>query len=222
MTDVLVAFVKEPRPGQVKTRLGRDLGSDLAAALYRSLAELELAQTRPEAAEYARRVYFAPAEAQAEIARWLPGETLVAQSGADLGARMARAFEEVLARGARRAVIVGSDVPWVSRAHVRQALAALDAHDLALGPTGDGGYYLLGLARPLPELFESMPWSTPQVLPETLARAAALGLSVSRLEPLDDIDTLGDLRRAWARLGPLLEPGLRARLESALVAAGAS
>lgn len=218
MTDVLIAFVKEPRPGQVKTRLARDLGAELAASLYRRLAELELRHTQPEAGEYERVVYFAPAGAEPEIASWLPGETLEAQSGADLGARMARAFEQVLERGARRAVIVGSDVPWVSRGHVRQALAALEAHDVALGPTGDGGYYLLALARPLPELFERMPWSTPQVLPETLARAAALGLSVSGLEPLDDIDTLVDLERAFSRLRPLLDPELSLRLERRLLA----
>ena len=222
MSAVLIAFVKEPVPGTVKTRLARDLGAELAAALYRRLAELELLHTRPESGDYTRVVYFAPATAAPALGRWLACESLAPQSGADLGQRMARAFEQVLRAGAERAALVGSDVPWVSRLHVRQALRALDAHDLVLGPTSDGGYYLLALARPLPELFEGMPWSTPEVLGMTLERAAAAGLRVLLLEELEDIDTLADLRGAWPRLRPLLrpDPALVAALDARLTQRG--
>jgi hypothetical protein len=222
MKEVLIAFVKEPQAGQVKTRLARDLGPELAAALYRCLAEIELRHTRPEPGEYSRLVCFSPPGAAATIGRWLPGETLAAQTEGDLGERMARAFEQVLHAGAERVAIVGSDVPWVSRAHVKQALGALDAHDLVLGPTSDGGYYLLALARPHPELFAGMPWSTPEVLGMTLERAAAAGLRVRLLEELEDIDTLADLRGAWPLLRPLLrpDPALVVALDACLAQAG--
>jgi hypothetical protein len=107
---------------------------------------------------------------------------------------MARAFGECFARGARRVAIVGTDAPDCTRAHVTAAWAALDTHDVAVGPTHDGGYYLLALARPCPGLFQDIAWSTPDVLRATLARAAAAGLSVARLATLRDVDTLADWR----------------------------
>lgn len=200
MTDALIVFVKEPRPGRVKTRLAQSLGHERAAAAYRALAEAEIRGTAPAAAEYERRFFFAPAEARAAITGWLG--PLVApepcvchpQDGADLGARMALAFEECFARGARRVAIIGTDVPDCTRVHVNAAFAALDAHDVALGPTHDGGYYLLALSRPRPELFDGIAWSTPAVLPATLARASSLGLRVALLETLRDVDTLDDWR----------------------------
>ena len=131
---------------------------------------------------------------------------------------MAAAFAEAFELGARRVAIVGSDAPWVSRALVLEALAALDAHDLAIVPAIDGGYCLLALDRPRPELLTRLPWSTPAVLALTLERAAVLGLVVRLLDPQPDIDTLDDLRACWLRLRPLLSsrPRLVAAIEAAL------
>ena len=200
----LIVFVKEPRPGHVKTRLARDLGPELAARVYRALAEAEIAATRPEGAEYERLLFHDPQGNAAALRAWLPGERLLPQAGADLGERMRAAFERCFGAGARRAAIVGTDVPWAGRAHVLAGLAALEAHDACLGPTPDGGYYLLALRSPQPRLFEDVPWSTADVLPTTRARARELGLSLAELEPLPDVDTLDDLRREWPRLQPLL------------------
>ncbi len=212
--SALIVFVKEPRPGHVKTRLARDLGPELAARVYRALAEAEIAATRPEGAEYERLFFHDPQGDVAALQAWLPGQTLVAQEGADLGQRMRRAFERCFGRGATRVAIVGTDVPWAGRAHVLAGLAALDAHDAAVGPTPDGGYYLLALRAPQPGLFEGVPWSTDAVLPTTRARARELSLSLAELEPLPDVDTLHDLRREWQRLRPLVEDRqLRADLE---------
>jgi rSAM/selenodomain-associated transferase 1 len=206
VTDALIVFVKQPRPGHVKTRLARALGDEGAAAAYRAMAEAEIRGTAPAAtdagAEYERLFFFTPAEARAALTGWLTPlvapEPLMChpQDGADLGARMARAFKACFARGARRVAIVGTDVPDCARAHVAAAFAALDAHDVALGPTHDGGYYLLALSQPRPELFEGVAWSTPAVLPATLARASSLGLRVALLETLRDVDTLDDWRRS--------------------------
>jgi len=214
--DALIVFVKEPRPGSVKTRFLPALRLEDAADLYRALAEEEIRRTRPESGDYERLFFFAPAGARDAIAAWFPGETLVPQQGLDLGLRMAAAFGEAFRRGARRVAIIGTDVPWVSRALVLDALRRLDQHDVVLGPSHDGGYYLLALDRPRPELFDEIAWSTPQVLPATLARAKALGLSVQLMEELTDIDTLEDVRRAWAELKPMLPVALVAALIRAL------
>ena len=190
---LLLVFLKAPRPGQVKTRLAADIGDDAAARVYRDLAERVLAQTAPVEHEYGRLVFFAPEGARAEVAQWLPDETLVAQEGADLGRRMDTAFAAAFAHGASRAALIGTDVPRLSRAHVREALAALDRCPVVLGPATDGGYYLVGLRQRQPDLFRDVAWGTSSVCTATLDRAARLGLAVHLLPPLRDVDTAADL-----------------------------
>src|SRR5207244_3583628 len=101
--DILVVFVKEPRPGAAKTRLVPELGAEAAAELYRALADEEIRRTVPRRGEYRRLFFFAPAEARGAMEAWLPGEVLLPQTGTDLGARMAEAFEQVFRRGPRPA-----------------------------------------------------------------------------------------------------------------------
>ena len=207
----LVVFVKHPRPGAVKTRLAAAIGPEAAADLYRALVEHVLEATTPRPGDYERLVFFDPPGALEEMRAWLPGVRLLAQKGDDLGARMADAFARAFARGARRVAIVGTDVPGVTRETVVEALCALDAAEVALGPAEDGGYYLLALREPRPELFSGIAWSTSNVAADTRARAAASRLSVRELPVLRDLDTLDDLRGLWPRLEGLLEtrPALR-------------
>lgn len=217
--DTLIVFIKEPRPGAVKTRLAAALGPERAAQLYRVLADEEVRRTAPAHGEYQRLFFFAPAGAQPALERWLPGETLLAQEGADLGARMAHAFATAFRRGARRVAIIGTDLPWLSRDLVHEALLALADHELVVGPARDGGYYLLALDRPQPALFEGIAWSTPSVFSATVERAAMLGLRMSVLEGLSDIDTLEDVRREWPALRRLVAcPELTAAIQDALAA----
>lgn len=217
-SDVLLVFLKDPRPGAAKTRLAAALGPEAAALLYRALAEEEVARTAPRGGEYERLFCFAPADARAAIEAWFPGEALLPQEGAGLGERMASAFQTAFERGAGRVAIVGTDVPWVGRETVAAAFGALGAADVVLGPAHDGGYYLLALKRPCPALFAGIAWSTPEVLAATEARARELGLAVARLGVLRDIDTLEDVRAERERLFPLLSgrPELRAALERAI------
>jgi rSAM/selenodomain-associated transferase 1 len=218
MTDALIVFLKAPRPGAVKTRLAATIGTGPAAGLYRALAEAAVRATDPLGAPGCERLYFfAPADAGPEMEAWLGPREWIAQAGGDLGKRMAAAFGEAFRRGARRAAIVGTDVPGLTERHARDAFAALDAYDAAVGPARDGGYYLLALDRPRPALFEGVPWSTAAVLSATLARARSLGLAVRLLEELGDVDTVEDLRREWETLRQLpLSPQLKAELESAI------
>lgn len=202
--DTLIVFLKRPRVGEVKTRLVPALGAAAAAALYRVLAEEEIRRTAPSAGEYRRLFFFAPEDASATMRAWFPGETWLPQRGADLGARMAAAFDQAFEAGARRAAIIGSDVPWVSCELVAHALQSLDEVDLVLGPARDGGYYLLAVSEPRHQLFQGIAWSTPSVLAHTVERAGALGLSVRLLDTLSDIDTMEDVRREWAQLRPIV------------------
>jgi hypothetical protein len=193
-TNALVVFVKHPSPGAVKTRLAAAVGPEAAARLYRRIAERVLEATTPREGEYERLVFFDPPEALAEMRAWLPGVRLLAQAAGDLGARMADAFARAFLRGAERVVLVGTDAPAVARERVMEALSALDAADVVIGPAEDGGYYLLALREPRPGLFAGVAWSTRSVRAQTLARAAAASLSVRELAPLRDVDTLEDLR----------------------------
>jgi uncharacterized protein len=163
-----------------------------------------LEATTPAAGEYERLVLFDPPEALAGMRAWLPGTRLLPQSGGDLGARMRDAFDRAFARGAARVALVGTDAPDLSRETVVQAFSALGAADVVLGPSPDGGYCLIALRAPRPELFAGIEWSTPRVREETRSRAAAAGLTVHELEALADVDTPDDLRAAWPRIEAVL------------------
>lgn len=185
--EKLVIFVRAPRPGEVKTRLAQTLGPGAACAAYRLLVQTLLGRL---AASSDVELRFTPADALAEIQPWLqPGWLAQAQDEGDLGARMQSAFSAAFRSGMHRVVIIGSDCPEVTTADIDAAWTALLTHDLVLGPARDGGYWLIGLRRPRPALFHRMPWSTDQVLPETLRRAAAARLRVQLLRELADVDT---------------------------------
>jgi uncharacterized protein len=216
--DLLLVFLKWPEPGLAKTRLIGALGPEAAAGVYRLLAEAEMGATRPQAGEYDRLLCFSPAEAEARIQGWFPGEAVWPQPEGDLGHRMSEAFAQGFRQGAERVAIIGTDVPAVARATVQSAFRALDSADLVLGPAHDGGYYLLALARHRAELFLGIAWSTSKVLAATRARAASLGLRTHLLEAMNDVDTIDDLATAWSDLEPILarEPEVRDAVARAL------
>ena len=189
---ILLVFAKAPRPGEVKTRLARALGDERAAALYRRMGRLVLDGVA--AAPATVTACFAPDDAEAEVREWLGASAARywPQGDGDLGARMSRMFDRAF-QAADRALVVGTDAPAVDDATIRRALEALDSADVVLGPSRDGGYYLLGLRRPRPGLFEAIRWSTGSVMRETAERARGEGLAVTFLEVESDIDTAADL-----------------------------
>ena len=121
------------------------------------------------------------------------------QSAGDLGRRMSSAFAVSLEQVRRRVVLIGSDCPGISEKVLNTAFFHLNHYDLVLGPATDGGYYLIGLNEPFPELFRDVPWGTADVLAITLIRAARLGLRTILLEPLTDIDRPDDLP-VWEKI----------------------
>ena len=213
MKKRIAVFARRPEPGRVKTRLSPALPADLACELYAAMLDDTFETVRLAQAD-SRTVFWADFP---DTERSPAGFYWHAQKGAELGARLADAFDTVLVDGAH-AVTIGSDCPGLSPAVLERALAALDRADLVLGPATDGGYWLIGLRRPAPMLFTEMEWSTDSVFSQTLARAAEAGLSVETLPFLDDLDTPADLARlvsAVAR-GDLAAAGpkLRATLQS--------
>ena len=195
----LVIFAKEPRLGAVKTRLARDIGAPAALRFYEETLRVLLARV---ARNVPWRCWLAVSPdpfAAAVRRRWrsLPrGVAVIGQGTGDLGARMAASFAR-LPPGP--AVLIGSDIPAVMRAHIAEAFAALGRHDAVFGPAEDGGYWLVGQRRlrPMPDLFRSVRWSSPEALAETLANLAPgqTHALVARLEDIDD-------GKAYARWRP--------------------
>ena len=179
----LSIFARLPVPGKVKTRLIPALGEEGAARLYARLLALTVEVARESGLEFELRV------TGGEIGAFqgLFGEDVpvVEQGDGDLGTRMARVEAPAL--------IIGSDCPGITAPLLRAAAGALEDRRVVLGPANDGGYYLIGYREPVPFLFEDMEWSTPRVLPETLARLAARGHGPAILPELADIDTAEDL-----------------------------
>ena len=191
----IVIFAKAPRPGLVKTRMCPPLSAEEAAELYANLLRDVLAHTVRVASQLGLEPWLAvhPADACAELAAGAPpGTRVIAQRGRDLGERMRWAAAEVFAAGFARALLRGSDSPTLDEARLSAALEALERLDLVLCPDLDGGYSLLGLRRPAPELFE-LAMSTPSLFAETRACASQLGLSSGLVEPCFDVDRVEDL-----------------------------
>ena len=195
----LIVLLKAPRPRTVKTRLAATLGAVAACAAYRHLVETLL---RHLPALENVELCFTPDDAGSEVKPWAqPSWRLTAQGNGDLGCRLEQAFRRSFDEGARRVVIIGSDCPDVGERDIQAAWAALSSHDVVLGPATDGGYWLIGLHAPRPDLLANIPWSTDGVLRQTLERCRAAGLTTHLLRELSDVDTEADWRRFLAKVG---------------------
>ncbi len=193
--QALFVMAKDPRAGQVKTRLCPPLSPEVAAGLYRCflLDVLDLAAGLPGVDPV---VAFSPAEAHEEFSRLASGRfRLIPQEGEDLGARLENAFRVLFQQGYDRVAALSTDSPDLPAEYLHEAFARLEATRVVLGPCPDGGYYLIGQSTLIPELFRNMPWSTDRVVPETEARIKRMGLTLSYLPRWHDVDTAADLNR---------------------------
>jgi hypothetical protein len=206
MSDAALAIMaKLPAAGQAKSRLSPPLTPAQAAMLYEAMlldtielaarlkgVQLVIAITPPDTAAYFRRVS--------------PPETaLLPVTGADIGECLSQTLGQLLRAGYSRALALNSDGPTLPITYLRRALTELKARetDIVLGPSEDGGYYLIGLKQPHPGLFQGIAWSTDRVMGQTLNRADALGLRVTQLPRWYDVDTADDLERLQAELARL-------------------
>lgn len=196
----VIVFLKAPETGRVKTRLSGVLDPAALLDLYRAFIGDTL-----EALETAGKVFicFSPPEAKEGLRSWLgEGYDYLPQQGADLGERMSNAFEEIFNRGYSSALLIGTDIPELTRDHMAEARQALSTTDAVIGPTGDGGYYLIGFQKPAfsNAVFHGIPWSTTSVLDQTLKAMTQASLQYKLLSRLEDIDTPEDLNALILRL----------------------
>ncbi|MFQ5903698.1 MAG: TIGR04282 family arsenosugar biosynthesis glycosyltransferase [Candidatus Binatia bacterium] len=207
----LVVMAKAPLVGSVKTRLCPSLTQAEAAAFYECLLEDTVSQLwKFRASDF--WIAFAPEGEEYFRRRFMKGIDLLAQRGRDLGERLHHVFVDLFHKGYEEIVVVGSDSPAISLSTIAQTYEQLrgEGCDVVLGPSSDGGYYAIGLKRPLAELFHQIPWSTQDTLKSTLERVRELGLKVELLPPAYDIDVEEDLWRLWKDFGTSQEMKERA------------
>ncbi len=204
---VLVIMAKAPRPGMVKTRLAQSLPVKAATELYRCLLDDTLALAR--SVDTVEVAIMCPASDVDELTRLARGEVgVVAQKGEGLAAGLTSVFAHFAAHGRQPVVAFNSDSPHLPASILGSAFEALTAHDVVVGPTHDGGYYLVGAKSTHPALFDGDGMGTKSALEALLARARGLQLSVGYTDPFYDIDVEDDLTRLAAelRLAPARAP----------------
>lgn len=196
LRERVIIFGRFPVPGRTKTRLIPALGAVGAAEFHRRLTEKILKTVKTFAILRKMDVEFCfEGDGEQEVRRWLgSGPILSRQVQGNLGDRMHTAFFDSFQTGAHRVVLLGTDIWQLKVEHLKQSFDALVENDLVIGPSTDGGYWLIGMNQPF-DLFEGIKWSTDVVLDQTLSLAKKQGLRFKTLSPLDDIDTEEDLKQ---------------------------
>jgi uncharacterized protein len=191
VTPALAVFLHAPRLGTVKSRLAAEVGDRHALRLYRILAARTLAAAREAALDVT--VWFAPSDAGPEMRYWLGEDCdFRPQASGDRGVRLATAARAADPRRPWLAIV--GDCPSLDASILREAAAIAVRGEFAIGPTLDGGYYLIGGAPPIPDIFTAMPWSTDRLMSETRARLAHVGITWRELTPLRAVDTMEHAR----------------------------
>jgi rSAM/selenodomain-associated transferase 1 len=196
----LIFFVKYPVSGKVKTRLCARLSGEIVVGLYKSFV-LDILSTL-QGLDLPLRIFFYPDSAGPELTEWLGEQySYVPQRGLDLGRRMQNAFEDVFDEGFDTGILIGSDLPDLPKRFVELAADALDTHAAVIGPSSDGGYYLIGFTKAglLPEAFENVSWSTDSVFDQTASILRQSKRKTHLLPNWHDVDTIADLKSLWSR-----------------------
>ena len=212
----LIIFIKYPEPGKVKTRLSKGIGKENAAMLYKLFVETLLKRISYNRhcsehknsvnSHYETTIFFSPEDKNNEIKDWLGQkchDKFSPQHGNDLGERISNAFRQISNSGAKKAIIIGSDTPALDKETILRAFDLLNHNDTVIGPTMDGGYFLLGLSFITDtfkndkswEIFTNINWSTENVFRQTIKSIKRCGLTHKLLSEYYDIDTLPDLSR---------------------------
>ncbi|MFC1947722.1 TIGR04283 family arsenosugar biosynthesis glycosyltransferase [Chloroflexota bacterium] len=195
----LVIFLRFPSEGEVKTRLARTIGNEMATQFYRECIEHLFKEVEKLPPDIVKNIYYTPRRTGKRVQRWA-GRCFryQPQVGGVLGKRLKTIFRDQFNKGVERVIITATDVPDLTVTDIEEAFNALEDVDLVIGPSFDGGYYLIGMKELYSSLFHGIIWSTDAVYDQTLTKAGELGLKVHNLRILDDIDTEDDLRR-WQK-----------------------
>lgn len=195
LKKALVIFGKEPKDGRVKTRLARDLPVSFVTKLYKAFLK-DIFNLARNVKCQERFLFYAGSSAHIPfLKRYSRGFQLKRQVGPNLGKRMYQAFVHCDKKKYDQTIIIGSDCLDIAPKDIEKAFKQLLKHDCVIGPSKDGGYYLIGLKRPTKKIFEGIPWSTENVLASTLRKAHQNRLSVYLLPPKEDIDTMKSLKK---------------------------
>ena len=191
---LLGIFAKYWQPGTVKTRLAQSIGAEPASQLYRLFVQTLLHRFDQVADE--RLLCYSPPQRRADFAAiCAPAWQLDAQRDGDLGQRMTHFFTHSRNTGFAGRVLIGSDSPTLPLDYLEQAFVLLESNAVVLGPSDDGGYYLIGVAGEVPPIFDRVAWSTGEVWDQTVGRLRGAGVSFAELPPWYDIDRKEDLVR---------------------------
>ncbi|MBL4586806.1 MAG: TIGR04282 family arsenosugar biosynthesis glycosyltransferase [Flavobacteriales bacterium] len=196
--EKLIIFIKNPVAGKVKTRIAKSLGNEKALEIYLHLLEL----TRNVVLETDCEKYLFYSDA-IEGDAWDENDFKKhLQQGGDLGDRMENAFDRLFSNKGEKVLVIGSDCPELTSEIIERAFQLLDQKDVVIGPAKDGGYYLLGMKKPSPFLFDDKEWSTDSVFEDTVVDLMENRLSYGLLPTLSDVDNIYDLHLLPDKFGP--------------------
>ncbi len=208
MKTCLIVFAKNPVPNQVKTRLVPTLSPEQAATLYTAFLTDGCA-VLATLSDVDLIIAYTPTEARSDLQALIGDDVLyIPQTGANLGERLASATQWATEQKYTKILLVGSDSPTLPIAYVSKAVTLLNSQDIIIGPSTDGGYYLIGfsatnVATTVPFVFENIAWSTESVFQQTLARIRSLKATVGLLPPWYDVDTAEDLAFLYAHISAM-------------------
>lgn len=188
--NALIIFARYPVLGKVKTRLASCFGNEFALDFYKECSGHLFTEIEQNQNEFFTPFLFCSEKAELnKMKDWAGGDfEYYHQEGNDLGERMENAFKKTFALGAKKAVIIGTDVPDISKKLIVTSFSYLDEKDFVIGPSTDGGYYLLGMNNLNCDLFSGIKWSTGTVFDKTINRMIENNCSYTKLERLHDID----------------------------------
>ncbi len=194
--NAVIIFAKYPMEGKVKTRLAKTLGSGFATKFYKTCTDhtLKICLSLP-AKNYSLYLFYADAHEKIFFEKWVNKRfVLQLQKGKDLGERMKNAFQILFKNHFKKVVVIGTDCPELNKEIIKKSFSELLKNNVVIGPSNDGGYYLLGMNQFYPYLFDGIKWSSETVLMETLNIIQMNNLNYSLLPTLVDVDTEEDLK----------------------------
>lgn len=205
MKRAVICFTRVPKPGVTKTRLLPVLKPEQCVELHWCFLQ-DLAEVYKKM-DIHLFVAYTPDPDWELLKRPFPDAGFFVQKGADLGEKMYRAIRTVLKLGYESVVLTGADLPMMGPEHLESGFAALESADIAIGPTSDGGYYLIGMKQPHRAVFHVEGYGGGSVFENTVAAAKLAGLSIATAECCDDVDTPEDLKRLCANADPASHTG---------------
>ena len=208
VSTCLIVFAKNPIPNQVKTRLLPGVSPEQAASLYRAFL-MDWCETLAELSNVDLVVAYTPPESLPDLQALIADDVnYIPQIGTDLGARLTSATQWASKNGYEKILLVGSDSPTLPLSYISQAISGLDSRDIVIGPSVDGGYYLIGFSSKnlnviVPFIFQEIAWSTAHVFRQTVERIHTIKATLKLLPPWYDVDTPEDLAFLQAHLSAM-------------------